>query len=73
MTVTPPEKPKPDLIKTISWWGFLFLAATFFWGLFSTGQITAPEPVPYSRFESLLEDGKVKSVVITGDHLVGSL
>ena len=27
MSVKPPVKPQPDPIKTILWWGFLFLAA----------------------------------------------
>jgi len=31
------------------------------------------EPIPYSKFEKLLEDGKVKEVVITDDSLRGEL
>ena len=71
MPVKPPAKPQPDPIKTILSWGLLLLAATFFWGIVSTGKTVAPDPVPYSQFETLLDDSKVTSVIVMGDHLVG--
>jgi len=69
--VKPPEKPTPDLARSVMWCSFVLLAATFFWGLAATGRIVAPEPVPYSQFAALLDAGKVKSVTVSGDVLTG--
>jgi len=71
MSVKPPEKPTPSLASSVLWFGLISLAATFFWGLAATGKFIVPLTVPYSQFETLLDGGKVKSVVISGDTITG--
>jgi cell division protease FtsH len=71
MSVKPPEKPAPNIVGSATCFGLVCLAATLFWGLIETGRIVTPEPVPYSRFETLLDGGKIKSVVVAGNILTG--
>ncbi|MDH3845148.1 MAG: ATP-dependent metallopeptidase FtsH/Yme1/Tma family protein, partial [Myxococcales bacterium] len=62
-------KPKPRL-------GILYLlaavvAASLLLQVWQSSETVAP--IPYSQFEQLLEDGKVKEVVVTDDALRGEL
>jgi cell division protease FtsH len=66
-----PKKRRPKLRL-----GVLFLLVAVVGGslllqLWTTQQAVAP--IPYSEFEKLLEDGRVKEVVITDDVLQGEL
>jgi cell division protease FtsH len=52
----------------VAWAAILFLLAASLVGEFTT---TSTQPIPYSRFESLLADGKIARVVVAGDTLRG--
>ena len=67
----PPKVNEPRSVEQLLWFAFVFLAFTALWGLHDAGTALSPEVLPYSRFETLLEDGKVKSVVVAGDQLFG--
>ena len=71
MHARPSGKPMPNIVGSASVFGLVCLAATVFWGLVETGRIATPQPVLYSEFQTLLEAGKVKSVVLNGDTLTG--
>ena len=71
---TPPETPSPDPkqppYSTLYWWGVIAAFLLLFpWTLLFEG--VTPASIPYSRFEQLLEDGKVKSVVVGTDTIQG--
>ena len=69
MPVKPPEQ-RPMPWRDPVWWALVAIALFFFVPLlFQTGQGT--RALPYSEFEALLDAGKVKSVVVSGDSLTG--
>lgn len=73
----PEDKPKADRRKDKPRLGLLYLLAAIVAGslLFQVWE-TSSSPVatlPYSEFEQLLEEGKVKEVVVTDDTLSGEL
>jgi cell division protease FtsH len=68
------REPKPRRLR--SRLGILYLlaavvGASLLLQMWQTRQTVAP--IPYSEFEKLLEDGKVKEVVVTDDALRGEL
>ena len=66
----PAVAPKPKISPTI--WMILF-------GLLMMGAVTFMsgvgdvDTIPYSQFQTLLDAGKIKSVVVTGDNIRGTL
>jgi cell division protease FtsH len=50
--------------------GLIFIAAI---GLFSAGEHGRSQQIPYSQFQQLLNDGKVKQVTVSGDVIHGKL
>ena len=68
------REPKPKRLRPRL--GMLYVLAAIVGGslllqMWQTHQTVAP--IPYSEFEKLLEDGKVKEVVVTDDALRGEL
>jgi cell division protease FtsH len=61
----------PSVVGSASWFGVICLAAILFWALVETGRIVTPAPIAYSEFETLLGNGNIKSVVISGDTVTG--
>jgi cell division protease FtsH len=69
MPVTPPQKTQSPAANPF-WWAILILA------IISLAPLVLPAgqgslSLPYSEFERLLDDGKVKSVVIADDSISG--
>jgi cell division protease FtsH len=50
--------------------GLIFITGI---GLFSAGDRRTTEQIPYSQFQQLLNDGKVKQVTVSGDMIHGTL
>ncbi len=55
------------------WWLWLPLLAISVFGLFAGGRHAQVRTIPYSQFQTLLDQGKVKSVVVSGDEIQGTL
>ena len=55
------------------WWLWLPLLAISIFGLFAGGRHAQVQAIPYSQFQTLLDQGKVKSVVVSGDQIQGTL
>ncbi len=62
-----------DKKAQINFWYILIaiLSILFIQNLYN--QYTKVEPIPYSRFQTLLEQGKIAEVAITENHIYGSL
>ncbi len=67
------NSPSMDKKTQINFWYILIavLGILFIQNLYT--QYTRVEPIPYSRFQTLLEQGKVAEVAITENHIYGSL
>jgi len=55
------------------WWLWLPLLAIMIFGLFAGGEHRQYQAIPYSQFQTLLDQGKVKSVVVSGQVINGQL
>lgn len=55
------------------WWMWLGLLAISLLGLFAGGRRSQYEAIPYSQFQKLLDQNKVKQVVVSGDQIRGEL
>jgi len=66
-----PEKRRPRRRLGILFLLVAVVGASLLFQVWNTYQTVAP--IPYSEFEQLLEDGKIKQVVITDDALQGEL
>ncbi|MDR3536104.1 MAG: ATP-dependent zinc metalloprotease FtsH [Acetobacteraceae bacterium] len=64
--------PKPQLPPSI-WLVFLALFMVTALGLFSGGNSGGSSVIPYSQFQSYLDQGKVKDVTVSGDTIRGTL
>ncbi len=65
-----PQKPTFSL-----WWMWLALFALIIGGVVAGGNQggRGAEAIPYSEFQTLLDQGKVKQVVVSGDQITGTL
>jgi cell division protease FtsH len=66
-----PKRKRPRLRLRILYLLAAIVGASLLVQMWQTHQTVAP--IPYSEFEKLLEDGKVKEVVVTDDALRGEL
>ncbi|HEY5299815.1 MAG TPA: ATP-dependent zinc metalloprotease FtsH [Acetobacteraceae bacterium] len=71
----PPRSPKPMFNL---WWMWLALFALMIGGLIAGGDGTARrgggvDTIPYSEFQTLLDQGKVKTVTVSGERINGTL
>ncbi len=59
------------------WWVWLLLFGLMFAGLLSSrgqqGAKAGTDVIPYSQFQTLLDQGKVKDVVVSGEQIHGTL
>ncbi len=55
------------------WWLWLGLLAIAILGLFAGGNQGTYQTIPYSQFQNLLDQNKVKQVVVSGDSIRGEL
>jgi cell division protease FtsH len=62
-----------DKKRQINYWYFILavLGILFLQNLYT--QYTRTEPIPYSRFQMLLDQGKIAEVAITENHIFGTL
>jgi cell division protease FtsH len=65
-----PQKPTPTFQL---WWLWVALLAICVFGLFAGGGQTRYQPIPYSQFQTLLDQNKVKQVVVEGHTIRGQL
>jgi cell division protease FtsH len=68
MPIKPPER-RPAAARDVVWWLFIALAVLSFAPFFYAGGAT--RTLAYSEFETMLDAGKIKSVVISDDTLTG--
>lgn len=62
-----------DKKTQINYWYFILavLGILFLQNLYT--QYTRTEPIPYSRFQALLDQGKIAEIAITENHIFGTL
>ena len=65
-----PQKPPPSFPL---WWLWIALLALSLFGVFAGGRQARYQPIPYSEFQTLLDQNKVKQVVVSGDTIQGQL
>jgi cell division protease FtsH len=70
----PPQNRGPQP-KLSLWWVWLALFALVIAGVIAGGNQGArgTQAIPYSEFQTLLDQGKVKQVVVSGDQITGTL
>jgi cell division protease FtsH len=60
--------------RNLALWAVIGLLLIALFNLFSSPQqSTASREIPYSQFLEQVEQGRVKSVTITGDQIIGTL
>ncbi len=70
-----PQKNGPKTPTFSLWWMWLALLAIIVAGVVAGGNQSGrgAEAIPYSEFQNLLDQGKVKQVVVSGDQITGTL
>jgi len=69
----PQNTPRPPPFSL--WWLWLILFALIVGGLVAGGNQgrNAPDVIPYSQFQSLLDKNQIENVVVSGDTIEGTL
>ncbi|MGH7155161.1 MAG: ATP-dependent metallopeptidase FtsH/Yme1/Tma family protein, partial [Acetobacteraceae bacterium] len=69
----PPNPRKPQQQPQFQlWWLWVGLLAIMVFGMIAGGGGREQyQSIPFSQFQELLDQGKVKNVVVTGEHLQG--
>ena len=70
-----PQKNGPQNPTFSLWWIWLALSVLVAAGILAGGNGAGrgAEAIPYSEFQTLLDGGKVKEVVVSGDQITGTL
>ena len=71
----PPQNRGPQQPTFSLWWIWLVLLGLVVAGIVAGGNQggRGAEAIPYSEFQTLLDQGKVKQVVVSGDQITGTL